>query len=118
MRCVSILSLVFAIAVPLLAQGQYFPKLSFGSSSTLDELKQTWYSSQLRALQEPSLLTLVKSPSSECYRFLWLRTFNHPIAIRLEPMSDGTSVLTTKVASGDGGFHPGVLSETTSPPAD
>jgi hypothetical protein len=65
------------------AQGQYFPKSSLDSRGR--ELKSQWYSSQLRALQEPSLLSLSKSPSAESYRFLWLRTFNHPIAIRLDP---------------------------------
>jgi hypothetical protein len=94
------------------AQGQYFPRSSLDSRGS--ELKSQWYSSQLRALQEPSLLSLSKSPSAESYRFLWLRTFNHPIAIRLDPKPDGTSILTTKVASGSGGFHPGVLSENSS----
>lgn len=94
------------------AQGQYFPKSSVDLRG--DEFKSQWYSSQLRALQEPSLLPLAKTSSSESYRFLWLRSFNHPVAIRLDPKSDGTSVLTTKVANGSGGFRPGVLTENTS----
>jgi hypothetical protein len=63
-----------------------------------------------------SLFQLSKSPSAESYRFLWLRSFNNPIAIRLDPKPDGTSTLTTKVASGSGGFRPGSLSENTSRP--
>jgi hypothetical protein len=50
------------------AQAQYFPKSSLDSRGS--DLKSQWYSSQLRALQEPSLLSLSKNPSAECYRFL------------------------------------------------
>lgn len=45
-----------------------------------------------------------KNTHSESYRFLWLRTFHHPIAIRLELRSDGTGALTTKVVNGEAGF--------------
>lgn len=112
MRNFAAISLVIALTASI-AQGQYFPTRSLGASSREDELKRAWYSAQLSALQEPSLLALRKIPSSESYRFLWLRTFNHPIAIRLDPKADGTSVLTTKIASGAGGYRPGVLSEET-----
>jgi hypothetical protein len=108
-RGLSIVALA-TVATISLAQGQYFPNSSFSSSG--DEFKSHWYSSQLHALREPSLFVLTKTPSSECYRFLWLRTFNHPIAIRLDPKSDGTGILTVKVASGAGGFHPGAVSES------
>jgi hypothetical protein len=74
-----------------------------------DDFKAQWYSSQLKALQEPSLFELTKVPDLESYRFLWLRTFNHPIATRVDIKPDGTGVLTTKVANGAGGFRPGVL---------
>lgn len=40
-----------------------------------------WYSNELRAMNEPSLLSF--DPSSEVYRFLWLRSFNHPISVRV-----------------------------------
>jgi len=93
------------------ARGQDFPKSSLELKGSF---KSQWYSSQLRALEEPSLYSLSKSPSAESYRFLWLRTFHHPIAIRLDPNSDGTSTLLVKVASGAAGFRPGVLSEQRS----
>lgn len=112
MRRFSILSWAF-IVVASIAQGQYFPKMALDSHPQADKLKQAWYSDELRALQEPSLLPLTKIPSQECYRFLWLRTFNHPISIRLVPKTNGTSVLIVKVASGSAGFHPGVLSENS-----
>jgi hypothetical protein len=57
---------------------------------------------------------MAKASSSESYRFLWLRTFHHPIAVRLETRPNGTSLLIIKIASGEGGYNPGVLSENNS----
>ena len=105
-----VFAIVIAISVAY-CQGQYFSKSSLDSRG--DDFKAQWYSSQLRALQEPSLFELAKVPDSESYRFLWLRSFNHPIAIRVDLKPDGTGVLTTKVANGAGGFRPGVLTVNT-----
>jgi hypothetical protein len=69
----------------------------------------------LRALDEPSLLEEAKTPSPQSYRFVWLRTFHHPVAVRLDIMSDGTGKLTVKIANGAGGYKPGKLIENTSP---
>jgi hypothetical protein len=91
---------------------KYFPESSLDSRQ--DHFKSYWYSVQLNALQEPSLYRMAKAPNTESYRFLWLRSFNNPIAVRLDPKPNGTSVLTTKVASGTGGFRPGVLTENSS----
>jgi hypothetical protein len=111
MRSLWIIPLAIALSATHV-QGQFFPKSSLDLRG--DEFKAQWYSSQLRALQEPSLLSLTKTPTSESYRFLWLRTFNHPIAIRLDLKPDGTSILTAKVCNGAGGFRPGVLIENSS----
>ena len=92
--------------------GQYFPKSSLDLRG--DDFKMQWYSAQLRALKEPSLLELAQNQESECYRFLWLRTFNHPVAVRVNVNRDGSAVLTTKVANGAGGYGPGVLIVNTS----
>ena len=97
------------------AFGQYFPKASLGNSAG-DQLKYEWYTAQLSALQEPSLFSMAADPAAEAYRFTWLRSFHHPIAVRLTPQPDGTGVLTVKSASGAGGFRPGVLSQNTSLP--
>lgn len=113
MRRFPIILLAIALASSV-AQSQYFPKLALGNSHGGDRLKQEWYSSQLTALGEPSLFALVNTPPTQCYRFLWLRTFNHPVAVRLEVKPDGSGLLTTKVANGAGGFRPGALSKNTS----
>src|ERR1022692_1355040 len=102
---------LFALCTAL-ASAQYFPKQSLDDRG--DEFRSKWYSRQLHALKEPSLLTQSKNPNSEAYRFLWLRTFHHPVAIRVVLRPDGTGVLTTKVASGAGGYSPGVLKEENS----
>jgi hypothetical protein len=87
----------------------FFPKLAKNHSN--DVLKHYWYTSQLQALREKSFLSLARTKSAESYRFLWLRTFNHPVVVRLDVKADGTSTLTKKVGSGKGGFSPGILVE-------
>jgi hypothetical protein len=71
---------------------------------TFDSILETWFSAELRMLEEPSLLRLSEETKSESYRFLWLRTFNQPIVVRLDIMSDGTGTITSKVANGEAGF--------------
>ncbi len=94
------------------ANPQYFPKGIFGDSSDSGPFKDfsaRWYSAYLRAMDEPSLLAASKDRSLVAYRFLWLRTFHHPIAIRLTIRADGTGSLTGKVTSGAGGYETGVV---------
>ncbi len=58
-------------------------------------------------MHEPSLVELSKDTSRQSYRFLWLRTFHHPVSARLEVAKDGTARLFVKVLSGQGGYDPG-----------
>jgi hypothetical protein len=91
------------------AQSHYFPKGAFSSDTPEDRFVSNWYSKDLTALKEPSLFALRKTQSHDSYRFVWLRTFHHPVAIRVDLTADGTGTLTTKIASGAGGYQPGVL---------
>jgi hypothetical protein len=59
----------------------------------------------LRAMQEPSL-SCGKSTAESTYRFLWLRTFDHPISVRVE-VNGSTSVLHAVELDGAGGYTPG-----------
>ena len=102
--------------IPSDCQETYFPMKALGDDSSGDQFKAKWYSQELKLLEEPSLLKQSKNPSCESNRFLWLRSFHHPVAIRLDMRADGIGVLTTKVASGAGGFRPGHLVENTSRP--
>jgi hypothetical protein len=91
---------------------QFFPKST--DSVGMHGLKARWYSMQLHALDEPSLIALTGNANSQVYRFLWLRSFHHPIAVRMNVDSDGTGVLTIKMGSGAGGYSPGKLLENSS----
>jgi hypothetical protein len=55
------------------------------------------------------LLGLAAAQKGESFRFLWLRSFHQPIAIRIDVNADGTSQLTAKMTSGAGGSDPGHL---------
>jgi hypothetical protein len=99
--------LSFASASP--AQSRYFPPGSLGADPREDQFVYDWYSKQLQALDEPSLWALSKTQVGQSYRFLWLRTFHHPAAIRIDVSADGTSQLTVRMCSGAGGYDPGHL---------
>jgi hypothetical protein len=92
-----------------LAQSEYFPPGTLAADPSDQEFLSTWYTQQFDALQEPSLWALSKAQREQSYRFVWLRTFHHPVAIRIDLRADGTSRLTTKMTSGAGGYKPGHL---------
>ena len=102
-----LLAITAVIAFSVQGHAQFFPKNSLDLWG--DNFKAKWYSGQLRALQEPSLLALTKHEKAEVYRFLWLRTFHHPVSVRMDLQADGSWILVTKVASGAGGYKPGTL---------
>ncbi len=98
------------------AQQDYFPKGVFSDFPQADSGRAKWYSSQLAALKEPSLLEKSGNATSESYRFVWLRTFHHPIAIRLDIRPDGIAEMTVRVTDGEGGYQPGNLIQNRTRP--
>jgi hypothetical protein len=89
---------------------QYFPPGAFYDYPALDAGVIRWYSKYLNVLGEPSLWATSKDSQLELYRFLWLRTWNQPVSIRVDRNSDGSATLTLKVATGSsGGDKPGKL---------
>lgn len=98
----AVLVLVFVSAVSAAAQSAYFPAGAFDDSAS-DQFLAGYYSTELKILGEPSLLKPAGG-EVETYRLLWLRTFDPPIAVRLEVKSDGTGTVTTKMADGQAGF--------------
>ena len=64
-----------------------------------------WFSRLLRAMNEPSLLSSNDS-LDEVYRFLWLRSFHHPIAVRVWRTGD-KYFLNAVELRGAGGYEPG-----------
>jgi hypothetical protein len=99
---------------------QYFPPGVFdekarGYSSKVDD----WYSKHLKALGEPSLWELSqKDRTAEVYRFLWLRTFHHPVSVRIVIFAKagpfGRARLLAKVATGAAGYKFGHVNRSRS----
>ncbi len=70
--------------------------------------RESWYGKHLRAMGEHRLCA---APGVEAYRFLWLRTFHHPVLIRLDRTPRGYQLRAVKL-SGAGGYEPGTISRT------
>jgi hypothetical protein len=95
--------------LPVVSEGAnqpYFPPHALSEDQQRDDSLIAWYSKHLKALEEPSLWEFSKTSKTQTYRFVWLRTFHHPIAVRLNVKEDGTSLLTLKQTSGGGGYEP------------
>jgi len=88
---------------------RYFPVGVFASVKSDDgNFKARWYAEELRGLKEPSLSEPASSGES-IYRFTWLRTFHHPIVVRIAIHASGTGTLTVRMSDGAGGYAPGKL---------
>jgi hypothetical protein len=86
----------------------YFPAGTFSASDPkADNLLRDRFAKHLIAMQEPSL---VHAPSS--VRFLYLRTFHYPIAVRIDGRKDG-AILAAVEVSGAGGHEPGGVRRRT-----
>lgn len=107
-RC-CLFAALFVGASPCFGQSNYFPPAVLGEDAKVGSHKITWYSKFVSAMHEPSLWEASKTQKTQTYRFLWLRSFHHPVSIRLEVNADGTALLTTKITSGQGGYEPGRL---------
>lgn len=107
-RTACLATLVICV-LPLFAQAVYFPAGSFDTNKDSDRFVAHWFSGQLIALHEPSLLAMSKDKSAQTYRFLWLRSFHHPVAVRVDFHTDGPAVVMTKIGAGEGGYPPGNL---------
>jgi hypothetical protein len=67
--------------------------------------KNYWYSEQLSAMSEPSLLD---STVNVVIRFTWLRTFDEPITVGIKNDTQRYT-LYWKMCDGKGGYEPGKL---------
>lgn len=71
-----------------------------------------WYGKYLDALNEPSIYKYINQRDKKIFRFLWLRTFHNPIAIRLEIIkNERAGILHVKMTDGKGGYEPGKIKE-------
>lgn len=84
----------------------YFPPGVFASDRPdIDEFNRCFNNWQLSAMEEPSLSQRA-AVGEVSYRFLWLRTFHHPVAVRVVRTSDRISLHAVEL-SGAGGYEPG-----------
>lgn len=70
----------------------------------IDEFEADWFGGELRKLQEPSLYRLATDGGpdrSSHIRFLWIRSFHDPVAIRIERSPDGKAFLTARQRDAD-----------------
>lgn len=90
----------------------YFPDEAHGGFS---DFVRDWYGKHLRTMGEPSLWEASRAaPARETWRFTWLRTWGHPVAIRFDV--DGAAATMRYVElDGSGGYAPGriVIDRTT-----
>lgn len=93
----------------------YFPVEAFGKKDAHGDLFAGLYSRHLSSMDEPSLWQASPSGNLHAYRFLWLRTFHQPVAVRLQVEESETGLLIAKVSDGKGGYEPGrlVFNETS-----
>jgi hypothetical protein len=91
-----------SVADNFFPRGELYPR-----SSEVDEFDQHWYSQHLRAMYEPSLSCGLRD-DEEVYRFLWLPTFQHPVAVRITRTHDGATLDVTEL-TGAGGYEPGTV---------
>ena len=68
-----------------------------------DEFARHWYSKHLTAMGEPSISC---GQPGDVYRFTWLRTFHHPVAVRVTDKGSHAIVQAIEL-DGAGGYEPG-----------
>ena len=105
--------LSFRSECPSLDAGDYyFPKGALDSwRPKIDSLLGDWYSKYLRTMQEPSL-SCGPRVDGYAYRFLWLRSFHHPIAVRFEKVGPQATLSAVEL-DGTGGEAPGKILKQT-----
>lgn len=88
----------------------YFPeKPSLLPAWWVERLDEGSNAECLWRMGEPSIFKLSRDPAYHGYRFLWRRSFDPPIAVRIEIEPARTGFLTAKKLSGHAGFQPGRL---------
>jgi len=85
----------------------YFPRAIFGLDFEMDKSSRDWYSRHLRAMGEPSL-SCGETSAIEIYRFIWLRSFDPPVAIRVVRAASEVRIVGYEL-SGQGGYEPGKI---------
>src|SRR5690348_9677165 len=76
-----ILIVTIVWTITLAGKKEYFPPHSLDPSDPRsDSFRNHWYSQQLEAMSEP---VLKPGGNLKTYRFTWLRSFHHPVVVRV-----------------------------------
>lgn len=102
--------------VMVAGQKHHFPTGALHPDSPgADDFANNWYSAQLEAMSEP---VLKPTAGTRTYRFTWLRTSSHPVAVRIVVTQERCMLYATEL-DGAGGHAPGKVfrrkTETLSP---
>lgn len=84
-------------------KNDYFPKGAFNDGWANGDDSAKWYGEPLRTMKEVSLLN-TKDENHEVYRFLWMRSFYHPIAVRIERDGRGPFRVVSEELTGEAGY--------------
>jgi hypothetical protein len=83
----------------------------FINRQALSDLEAGWFSAHLAAAGQSSL---ANDSQADTVRFLWLRSFAHPVVVRIDDVSSDNASLTVIELSGAGGYAPGKISRRAS----
>ena len=83
----------------------FYPKNIFNEND--DSSTQKWYAKHLTVMKETPIYN-INSSDATIYRFLYLRTFENPILIKIAIEND-VNTLKAIILSGEGGYEPGVV---------
>ncbi|MEL7689113.1 hypothetical protein AAG591_00905 [Citromicrobium bathyomarinum] len=101
---------IFPAFLETTPRGCGFPAIK--NPSLLDENSSDWYTSHLKAAKERPLPDLAAATPEQLHiRFLWLRSFDHPMVVRIDEQANGGAVIEAKRLSGEGGYEPGEIAE-------
>ena len=94
-----------SIEAPSVAGPSYFPSKVLSPNDSSRHSLSEWYSKHLRAMSEAPMY-YAEDRWAESYRFLWLRSFDHPVAVRIWKCGS-VRLIAVKELSGAGGYEPG-----------
>jgi hypothetical protein len=106
-----------AICPSSYAADYYFPAGAFDDGSKRanwdpDAFRRDWYSKHMRAATGLSL-SCGDPKAIETYRFVWLRTFHHPIIVEISKLGSSVQVSSVEL-NGAGGYDPGAVAQRKS----
>jgi len=111
------------LADATVADGEFFPSnlgttgkgcsyRAIANPPILRKSDSDWYSSQLKAAGERRPTELAaEAPQRINVRFVWLRSFDKPIIVRIQGQADGRTTIEAKRLSGAGGYEAGEVEE-------